>query len=165
MIPDWLQLGVGIAGLASALVALVGVLVVNRQLKLSKNTLLGGTSQFCYETMNRLLEILIDKPQLRPFLYEGVLLESISDSPDLQQQVIAISAYYADFFDAILLQQSLGNVHVEEYLHVWKGFIATMLITGPTIRSYCLQHPSWYSPELVELARLSLPAGSQGVSE
>jgi hypothetical protein len=154
-----LQVAVSWAALISALLAIAGLLVVRRQLRQAERSLLGATSQFCYASMSALLEILIDKPYLRPYLYEGAPLPN-EDDTDLRQQVLAVAAHYADFFDTILLQGRLGNVSVHEYMHVWKGFIQSMLRTSPTIRNYCLEHPSWYSPALAEFASKAQSIGT-----
>ncbi len=102
--------------------------------------------------MSTLLQQLVTNPQLRPYLYEN---ESLSDGTDpaLRQQVLAIAAQYADFFDAVMLLESLGNVHSEEFSTVWRRFIRHMLTTSAAIRGYCLDHRNWYTPALVTLAQ------------
>jgi hypothetical protein len=146
-----LQLAVSWAALISSLAAIGGVIVVRRQMGQGERTLLGATSQFCYGAMSQLLQLLIEKPHLRPYLYESVPLPDPSDF-ELRQQVLAIGAQYADFFDAVLQQGSLGNVPVQEYIHVWKGFMQTMLESSFVIRDYIVDHKAWYTPELYQLA-------------
>ena len=148
---DWLQAAVSWAALGSSVVAIVGLIVYRRQLGQTERTLLGATSQFCYGAMTQLLQLLIDKPHLRPYLYDGKMLPA-EDEADLRQQVLAIGAHYADFFDTVLHQDSLGNVPVQEYIHVWKGFIREMLRDSSVIRNYVLEHSEWYSPELRQIA-------------
>ncbi len=74
------------------------------------------------------------------------------NEPDLKQQVIAVAAHYADFFDAVLLQGTLGNIAVHEYIEVWQGFIGNMLQTSEVIRQYVLDHESWYTERLRSMA-------------
>ena len=148
---DLLQAAISWAALLSALAAIVAVVVSRRQLKQSERTLLGSTSQFCYQSMTQLLQILIDKPHLRPYLYESKQMPS-DNEPDLKQQVIAVAAHYADFFDAVLLQGTLGNIAVHEYIEVWQGFIGNMLQTSEVIRQYVLDHESWYTERLRSMA-------------
>lgn len=148
---DLLQAAISWAALLSALAAIVAVVVLRRQLKQSERTLLGSTSQFCYQSMTQLLQILIDKPHLRPYLYESKQMPS-DNEPDLKQQVIAVAAHYADFFDAVLLQGTLGNIAVHEYIEVWQGFIGNMLQTSEVIRQYVLDHESWYTERLRSMA-------------
>jgi hypothetical protein len=140
------------AALASALMAMAGVWAVRRQSIQAERSLLGSTSQFCYESMSKLLQQLVTNPELRPYLYEN---ESLSDGADpaLRQQVLAIAAQYVDFFDAVMLLESLGNVHDEEFSTVWRRFIRHMLTTSVAIRRYCLDHQNWYTPTLVMLAQ------------
>lgn len=149
---DWLTSLVSWGALASSLVAIAGFLFVQRQVRQSERSLLGSTSQFCYQSMSALLMVLIDKPHLRPYLYENRPLPPPDEDGELRQQVLALAAHYADFFDALLLQDLLGNVPVHEYISVWKGFIQDMLTRNAVIRQYCVDHPTWYSPELLALA-------------
>jgi hypothetical protein len=151
---DLVQSIVSWAALLSSLAAIIGVLAIRNQLRQSERTLLGSTSQFCYTSMTQLLQILIDKPHLRPYLYEGKSVPS-DDQPDLRQQVLAIAAHYADFFDAVLLQGTLGNIAVHEYIEVWQGFISNMLQSSQVIRDYVLDHESWYTERLRCMASLA----------
>jgi len=156
-----LQTAVVWAALVSSLVAIVGVFALRRQLRQSERSLLGSTSQFCYGAMSALLQVQIDKPHLRPFIYESKPLPVEGVDDDLREQVLALAANYADFFDAVLLQGALGNVSVYEYINVWKRFIDHMLSASPIIREYCLSNPTWYSPELVALAQSAAPVAGE----
>jgi hypothetical protein len=102
--------------------------------------------------MSTLLQQLVANPQLRPYLYESQALPDDADIA-LRQQVLAIAAQYADFFDALMLLDSLGNVHDHEFTTVWHRFIRHMLTTSAAIREYCLDHQNWYTPALITLAR------------
>ena len=162
---NWLQMAVSCAALVSSLIAVAGVVLLRRQIQHSERTLLGSTSQFCYEGMSSLLSVLVEHPHLRPYLYENAPLPSERERNDLRQQLFAIAGWYADFFDAILQQESLGNVPVAEYLHVWEGFIRNTLENSSVVRNYCLGHPTWYSPRLKELALVASEAGRDRVPQ
>jgi hypothetical protein len=103
--------------------------------------------------MSVLLQQLVSNPQLRPYLYENMALPDPDAARELRQQVMAMVAQYADFFDALLLQADLGNISAHEYDSVWRRFVEHMLSSSSAIREYCLEHPQWYSPELLALAR------------
>jgi hypothetical protein len=102
--------------------------------------------------MSTLLQQLVANPQLRPYLYESQPLPDDADIA-LRQQVLAIAAQYADFFDALMLLDGLGNIHDHEFTTVWRRFIQHMLTMSEAIRGYCLDHQNWYTPALVTLAR------------
>ncbi|HEX5925195.1 MAG TPA: hypothetical protein VFY45_15290 [Baekduia sp.] len=146
------------AALASSLLAVVGLVVLRRQMRQSERSLLGDTSQFCYESMSVLLQQLVTHPRLRPYLYENATLPSSMSDGELRQQILAMAAQYADFFDALLLQEALGNISAHEYNSVWRRFTRHMLSSSSAIRDYCLEHPNWYSPELLVLARAAAPS-------
>jgi hypothetical protein len=149
------------AALISALVALVGIWVLRRQFQQAERSLLGSTSQFCYEAMSTLLQQLVTYPQLRPYLYDNQPVPSSEADAVLRQQVLAIAAQYADFFDALVLQQALGNIQSDEYNDVWRRFIRHMLTTSDAIRDYCVGHPNWYTPALVDMARAAAGGDDQ----
>lgn len=150
---SWLTSAVSWAALASSVFAVAGLAVLRRQFKQSERTLLGNTSQFCYESMSILLQQLVANPHLRPYLYDNEPVPSAATEPVLVQQVLALAAQYVDFFDALILQEQLGNISAYEYQSVWRRFIRHMLASSNAIRGYCLEHPNWYSPGLVALAR------------
>lgn len=103
--------------------------------------------------MSILLQQLVTHPHLRPYLYGDEALPSEAAEPVLREQITALAAQYVDFFDALILQQQLGNISDHEYSTVWRRFIRHMLVSSTAIRDYCLDHPNWYSPGLVNLAR------------
>jgi hypothetical protein len=160
--PSWLTAAVSWAALASSMLAVAGVAVLRRQFKQAERSLLGSTSQFCYESMSTLLQQLVAYPHLRPYLYGNAPLPSETTDPILHHQVVTLSAQYADFFDALVLQQELGNISDYEYRTVWRRFIRHMLVSSSAIREYCLEHSNWYSPTLVALARDSMSAPAPG---
>ncbi len=141
------------AALGSSAIAIGGIWILRKQVRQDERSLLGGTSQFCYESMSILLQQLVNNPRLRPYIYENQSLPTSNEDPLLRQQVLALTAQYADFFDALVLQEELGNIPSHEYRTVWRRFIRHMLTTSSAIRDYCVEHPNWYSPALVALAR------------
>ena len=158
---SWLTSAVSWAALASSLLAVAGVVVLRRQFKQAERSLLGNTSQFLYESMSILLQQLVIHPHLRPYIYDVKAVPHGPGDAMLREQVAALSAQYADFFDAIMLQQALGNISEIEYRTVWRRFIRHMLASSTAIREYCLEHANWYSQGLVAMARdaASVPMG------
>lgn len=148
----WTDKAVSWTALVSSLVAIRGFTVLRRQVKRDERNMKGAISQFGYSGMSRLLEILIEKPHLRPYIYDNRELPT-SDDLLVRDQVLALGEQYADFFDAVLHQNAHGNASVQEYIRVWKVSITRMLESSSVIRDFVLEHQEWYSPQLHSLAR------------
>jgi hypothetical protein len=147
---DWATLVSSGASLIIAAAALIAFIFLNRQQRQAERQIVGATSRYMYEEMSKLLEILIENPGLRPFIYESRPLDHAT-TENQQQQVLAIAGLYSDFFEQLLYQRKFGNLSEEEFFGTWQSFITTIISSSSVLRDYATLNPSYYGTEYMEL--------------
>jgi hypothetical protein len=93
-------------------------------------------------------EIFINNPFLRPYFYEGKVLEP---NDPLKHKVHATSEYLLDFFDSLESQlKKYPNLWIHEKRE-WEANIVDQFAWSPELCRYLDATKDWYSPELYAL--------------
>ena len=96
-------------------------------------------------------KIFIEKPELRPFFYDGV---DIKENEKNYNQVMAIAEYHLDFFDSTMTQ--LGYIPEEqdskENKETWNHYFADGFAKSPALCKRIRSNSNWYMRPLVQIA-------------
>jgi hypothetical protein len=93
-------------------------------------------------------QIFVNNPELRPYFYEGKLLEP---NDPLKHKVHATSEYVLDFFDSLESQlKKYPNLWIHEKRE-WEANIIDQFAWSPELCRYLDATKDWYSPELYDL--------------
>ena len=93
-------------------------------------------------------EIFVNSPELRPYFYEGKMLEP---NDPLKHKVHATSEYVLDFFDSLESQlKKYPNLWIHEKRE-WEANIIDQFAWSPELCRYLDATKNWYSPELYAL--------------
>lgn len=147
---NWATLASSAASLITAIAALIAFVFLKIQQRQTERQITGTTSRYMYEEMSKLLGILLENPDLRPFIYEGRSLD-LAATESQRQQVLAIAGLYSDFFEQLLYQRNFGNLSKDEYAGTWQQFINTILASSTVLRDFALQNRSYYGAEYMDL--------------
>lgn len=150
--PSWIQwasLASSGAAVVTAIAAVIAFSFLRHQQSQIERQIRGTTSRFMYEEMSRLLCVFIERPELRPYIYEGKTLDSTLDPLD-HQRVLAVAGLYADFFEQLLYQHNFGNLSSAEYTATWVTFSTAVLGQSPVICQHVSSNPKYYSRDFVE---------------
>jgi hypothetical protein len=153
-----------IASLITAISALTAFVFLRRQQIQTERQIIGATSRYMYEEMGRLLGILLDHPELRPFIYEGHALDQAA-TKEQRQQILALAGLYSDFFEQLLYQRTFGNLSVDEYSETWEHFTRTILTSSEVLRNYALDNPDYYGSAYLQFVRHMQASISEKSSE
>jgi hypothetical protein len=153
----WATLASSVAAVLTAVATLVAFIFLRHQQQQTERQINGATSRYMYEEMSKLLGIFLDKPELRPFIYDGKPIDD-GMSAEQKQQVLALAGLYADFFEQLLYQRTFGNLSVEEYESTWSEFIQTLLSASVVLREFAIANSSLYSPQFVTLVAECAPS-------
>jgi hypothetical protein len=148
----WAALTSSAASLITAIAALVAFIFLSRQQRQTERQIAGATSRYMYEEMSKLLGIVLENPDLRPFIYEGRPLERASTSRQ-RERILSVAGLYSDFFEQLMYQRKFGNLSNDEYSGTWQRFVNTILASSSVIRNYALENPSFYATVYVDLVR------------
>jgi predicted PurR-regulated permease PerM len=93
-------------------------------------------------------QIFVNSPELRPYFYEGKLLEQ---GDPLKHKVHATSEYLLDFFDSLESQlKKYPNLWIHEKRE-WEANIIDQFAWSPELCRYLDATKDWYSTELYAL--------------
>lgn len=86
------------------------------------------------------LSLLLDRPVLRQFIYEGRTL-SESDAEELRQQVKVLCEVFSDHFELVTLV--MGNMVGEPNWPGWVEYISDVISRSPQLREHYRQTVNW----------------------
>jgi len=91
----------------------------------------------------RLLELLLENPETRPFFYDNRPLPT--NDPILEGKVLTLAEMWTDFFEQVMIQSD--NLP-EDMAPTWKSYARDMHSSSTAIQAYFAENCAWYHPEL-----------------
>jgi hypothetical protein len=140
---------------AGALVTLGGFYFVTQQLRRERSALETQTSAQVYQGSIGILNLFIDRPELRPYFYDDVPLPE--QEPE-RSRVLAACEVMADHWENTCL--SGQSLHADT-LRVWSAYMVRVYRRSPALRAFLLREGHCYSNEFLALLDPELPAASR----
>jgi GNAT superfamily N-acetyltransferase len=125
-IETWTMLGTWAAPLVTA----SGFVFVYRQLRSQRSALETQTSWQIYETGIGILQLFVERPEMRPYFYDG---RAVPAEEPARSQVLAMTELVADHLESIVMVR--GAIGEETY-SVWVPYIQEMQRKSPALRSF-----------------------------
>ncbi len=97
------QVAESVATVVSALVAIIGVIFVVKQLINLDHDVKGNTRASIYEMAARIKEVFLERPHLRPYFFDGV---KIGADDEHYAEAIAMADYFCLYLEVISTQKS-----------------------------------------------------------
>ena len=94
----------------------------------------------------RLLELLLENPDTRPFFYDNQPLPN--DNPRLQGQALTLAEMWTDFFEQVMIQSE--NLP-EDMAPTWTNYARDMHSSSTAIQVYFDENCGWYHVRLRQL--------------
>jgi hypothetical protein len=145
--PGWTDIAQAVAAGASVFVAVVGFVIVIRQVRQVRQALHSETQSRLYAEVNELLKVFFAYPELRPFFYEGRAMDRTH--ADYDRTWMLAGAFVAHFEHVVLQENNLP----EQIRPHWVKYIQGMYATSPIIRQHMADNADWFSMRLHEIVR------------
>jgi hypothetical protein len=97
-------------------------------------------------------KIFIEKPELRPYFYDGV---DIKDDDKNYNLVVAVAEYQIDYFDSAMTQMDYlpEDQDSKEDRDTWNQYFADSFAHSPILCKRINQINRWYMQRLVKIAQ------------
>lgn len=126
----WTDILQAYGSIASAIISIVGFILVWRQIKLTNDTLKQNNQTSIYTISTDIFKYLADNSHLRPYFYENKELE---DKDPNAQQLLVFCEVMADFFEYILIEKDILDQNLFE---PWKFYMRKIYKNSPVFRKY-----------------------------
>lgn len=152
MAPTWTDIVQAVSSGCAVFVALVGFLVIRRQITQVERGIRGETHVGLYQHNFEVMKFVAEHPKLRPYFYDGAELKN--EDPEYPL-IITTAGMFAALFEHVALQKD--NLP----LHVWNSWVEDIkdkYERSPALRQYYQEHPEWYSSEMLALIGINTTA-------
>lgn len=120
------------------------------QAKLARDSVSTQAWQGLTNLSNDISKIFVDKPQLRPYFYEG---KKLNQGDPNYNSVMAVAEMYLDFYESLqddYVYALRGMEKGGEYRQKWDVYFKSMFATSPALCALAKDHQSWYSTNFNE---------------
>ena len=154
-----MDLATTVAGIGDIILLLTMVVFAYqaRQMALESRETAAATRSVVYqgisEQMQEIDRFLIDRPHLRPYIYDGAP-EPGTDQPEQRSQVEATAEMFMDLFDNFVTQS--GNIP-EELYGPWHRYALNLMETSPAMQRFWAENREWYSTLLQDVLSTKNP--------
>jgi len=136
----------GISSIVTAIVAIVTLFLIYKQLKDVNENILGQTYQNIYERMIEIDRFFIENPELKAYFYYNK--EFVNDDENFKAKLHSIAEMMIDYFDSVFYQKFCMR---KETFDAKAFYFGDIYNNSPIIREYLdqpgLEH--WYSRQFL----------------
>ena len=118
------------------------------QTALLRNSIAAGANASVGDRQLEADRVFVEHPDLRKYFLENV--EVLPDSPD-HAAAASVAQLLANYFDTYFLQSRSYPQLYEEA--AWLAYVETHISGSPILRAFIGEHSSWFTDDLVQLAR------------
>jgi hypothetical protein len=132
-----------------AIASIIGFVVVIYQIWRLKLTIQGDTHSKLYTHYLEVTKLLLQKPELRPYFYEGKTLDAkLPADAELRQQVEMMSEVFLGLLEHAVLQRK--NLPGDSWNNCWKAYVRERYTTSPELARFFRANQKWYAKALCE---------------
>jgi hypothetical protein len=138
----WTDVLQAIGSMTSAIVPIVGFILVWRQISLTNETLKQNNQTSIHTLSADIYKYLADNSHLRPYLYDS--RDSESQDPTTQQ-LLVFCEVLCDFFEFVVVKQHTLD---QSFVDPWKLYMRRIYRNSPVFRRYFEETKEQYSAAL-----------------
>ena len=135
----------GIVAIGSFVGLIISLLLLVWQTRISNNVAGAAVMQATFESVGAVLKILVERPELRKYVYDNKPCPSAGLERD---RILALVELLADALEGGLV--ATRRVRASESFEDWLAYSDYMLKCSPTLAFLVAEHPGWW-PGMAEI--------------
>jgi hypothetical protein len=140
--PEWLALCSDVILLVTMAVFAYQARQMAKQSRDVANSTRASVYQGIADQMLALDQLFIARPELRPYIYDGVALPP---DPVERTRVLALAETFVDLFDNFVIQSASIP---DDLFEPWRNYAVSLMGTSPAMQFFWNQNRDWYSEVL-----------------
>lgn len=132
-------------GIFQVIITLVGFVFVAYQLFLLRRSIRSSTYQNVYQMMINIDNFFIENPDLKPYFYEGQIMEEREGLN--YTKLLSVAEMLIDYFDNVYHQKDCMPRRTFEG---FSEFMKDMYRSSPVLQEFLSQRKHWYPQKFIE---------------
>jgi hypothetical protein len=131
----------------AAITSIVGFILLIYQIHRLHLTVQGETHSKLYTHYLEVTKLLLQKPRLRPYFYDGKPLDpSLAPDADLRIEVETMCEVFLGLLEHAVLQQ--GNLPGDSWNNCWRAYVRERFSSSPELARFFHANEKWYAEAL-----------------
>ena len=148
--PHWADAFQGLGTVASALISLLGFVMVIRQLRYTRQAIETQTQAQIYNMGLEAYKIIVEHPDLGQYIYDGAPLPPTGPA---RHKAFSAFELFCDYFEYIILQEGAVS---EDVRASWMRYMEQLFQSSIALQEFVNSRKSQYTPQFLALYERSI---------